>query len=189
MRDKRVLEITTIAVFTAIIFLMANIPWLGYIQIGVVSLTIIHIPVLIGGIFGGKRVSIALGLAFGLSSLMIALIRPALPADYIFQNPLVSVLPRILFGYLLYVIYELFNKYVSNKMLALSLSFVISTIVHTILVLVPFYIFFFDSKTFTGVFEFIFVILASNGIFEALLAGIVGAPIAYRLKVFRDNNY
>ncbi len=188
MRDKRVLEITTIAVFSALIFVMASVPWLGYIQIGVVSLTIIHIPVLIGGIFGGKKVSIALGLAFGLSSLMIALLRPVLPADFIFQNPLVSVLPRILFGYFLFVIYELFTKYVSNKLLALSLSFVISTIVHTVLVLVPFYIFFFDSRTFVGVFEFIFLILATNGILEAVLAGLVGAPIAYRLLKYREAN-
>lgn len=183
MRDKRVLEITTIAIFTALIFVMANVPWLGYIQIGLVSLTIIHIPVLIGGIFGGKRVSIALGLAFGLSSFMIAMIRPVLPADFIFQNPLVSVLPRVLFGYSLYVIYELFTKYIPNKLAAISLSFVVSTIVHTILVLIPFYIFFFDSKTFFGVFDFIFAILVSNGFFEALLAGLVGAPIAYRLQI------
>ncbi len=188
MRNKKVLEITTIATFSALIFVMANVPWLGYIQIGVVSLTIIHIPVLIGGIFGGKKVSIALGLAFGVSSLIIALIRPVLPADYIFQNPLVSVLPRVLFGYFLYLIYEIFTKYISNKLLAISLSFVISTIVHTVLVLIPFYIFFFESKTFTGIFDFIFLILASNGILEAILAGVVGAPIAYRLLKYKEAN-
>ncbi len=187
MRDKRVIEITTIGVFTGLIFVMALVPWLGYIQIGVVSMTILHIPVLIGGVFGGKRVSIALGLAFGVSSMMIAFIRPVVPADFIFQNPLVSVLPRILFGYFLYLSYVFFNKNLTNKYLAISLSFVISTLVHSILVLIPFYIFFFDSRTFVGVFDFIFLILASNGILEAILAGIVGAPIAYRLKIALAN--
>ncbi len=184
MRDKRVLEITTIAVFSALIFVMALVPWLGYIQLGVIALTILHIPVLIGGIYGGKRVSIYLGLAFGLSSMMIAFIRPTGPADLIFQNPLVSVLPRVLFGYCLYVIYEFFTKYLSNKYLAVSFAFVISTIVHTILVLVPFYIFFFDSRTFGGAIDLIIMILSFNGIVEAVLAGLIGAPIALRLQKY-----
>jgi len=187
MRDKRVIEITTIGIFTALIFVMALVPWLGYIQIGVVSMTILHIPVLIGGVFGGKRVSIALGLAFGLSSMMIAFLRPVVPADFIFQNPLVSVLPRILFGYFLYLSYVFFNKNITNKYLATSMSFVISTIVHTGLVLIPFYIFFFDSRTFVGMFDFIFLILATNGILEAVLAGLIGAPIALRLKIALAN--
>ncbi len=183
MRDKRVLEITTISIFTAIIFIMANVPWLGFIELGIVSITIIHIPVLIGGIFGGKRVAISLGLAFGLASLMVAFLRPTLPASFIFQNPLVSVLPRILFGYFLYLIYEMFTKYLSNKLLVITFTFVISTLVHTVLVLVPMYIFFAESSTFTGVFPFIYGIMLTNGIFEALIAGLVGAPIAHRLQI------
>ena len=187
MRDKRVLEITTIAVFSAIILVMANVPWLGFIELGIVSITIIHIPVLIGGVFGGKRVSIALGLTFGLASLMVAYIRPTLPASFIFQNPLVSVLPRVLFGYFLYLIYQFFMKNMSNKFTAITFSFVISTIVHTVLVLIPMYIFFAESATFAGVFPFIYGIMLTNGIFEAIIAGLVGAPIAHRLRISLKN--
>ncbi|MCK5388489.1 MAG: ECF transporter S component [Candidatus Izimaplasma sp.] len=187
MRNKRVLEITTIGIFSAIIFVMALVPEIGYIHAGVITLTLIHIPVLIGGIFGGKRVSISLGLAFGLSSMFIAFTRPVFPADFIFQNPLVSVLPRILFGYSLYMIYLFFDKYITNKLLAVSMAFVISTLVHSILVLVPFYIFAFDSRSLVGAVDLIVMILAYNGIIEALIAGIIGAPIAHRLKIELDN--
>jgi uncharacterized membrane protein len=185
--NNRTREIALTAIFASLIFVMALVPWLGYVQIGVVSLTLIHIPVLIGGIAGGKRVSISLGLAFGLSSLLIALIRPASPADIVFQNPLVSVLPRILFGYFLYVIYVGFNKVIKHKFAATVVSFVVSTLVHTILVLVPFYFFYSEGGNFTGLFQLIWIVMISNAVFEALLAGIVGAPIAHRLQIYTRN--
>ncbi|MFK5883925.1 MAG: ECF transporter S component [Candidatus Izemoplasma sp.] len=187
MRNERVLEITTIGVFSGLIFVMAIVPWLGFIEIGIVSITIIHIPVLIGGIFGGKRVSLALGLAFGLSSLMIAFLRPTLPASFVFQNPLVSVLPRVLFGYFLYIIYKISIKTIPNEFTAMVVAFVTSTLVHTVLVLVPMYIIFVDSDIFSGMFGWIWGIMLTNGFFEAILAGLVGAPIAYRLKVYLKN--
>lgn len=184
MTNMRTKEIALTGVFAALILLMAFVPMLGYIQIGLVSLTIIHIPVLIGGAAGGKRVSIYLGVIFGVSSLLIALIRPALPSDYVFQNPLVSVLPRIMFGYVAYLFYELFSKLIKNNLIATMVSFVLSTVAHTVFVLIAFYIFGIDNPALTGIFGFIWGILISNGFFEALLAGAVGAPIANRLYIY-----
>jgi uncharacterized membrane protein len=184
MTNTRTKEIALTGVFGAMILVMALVPWLGYIQIGLVSLTIIHIPVLIGGAAGGKRVSIYLGLIFGLSSLMIALMRPVLPSDFVFQNPLVSVLPRILFGYIAYLLYDLFNKKMSNNLVATAISFVLATIAHTIMVLIMFWIFGIENAALSGIFGFIWGILLSNGFFEAILAAIVGAPIANRLYVY-----
>ena len=184
MTNKRTKEIALTGVFGAIILVMALVPWLGYIQLGVVALTIIHIPVLIGGAAGGKRVSIYLGLIFGLSSLMIALLRPVLPSDFIFQNPLVSVLPRILFGYVAYLLYELFNKKVGNNLVATMISFILSTIAHTIMVLVMFWIFGVENAALSGIFAWIWGILLSNGFFEAIIAAVIGAPIANRLYIY-----
>ena len=184
MTNSRTKEIALTGVFGAIILVMALVPWLGYIQIGLVSLTIIHIPVLIGGAAGGKRVSIYLGLIFGLSSLMIALLRPVLPSDFVFQNPLVSVLPRLLFGYVAYLLYEFFNKRISNNLVATMTSFVLATLAHTIMVLVMFWIFGRGSAALVGVFGLIWTILLSNGFFEAIIAAIIGAPIANRLYVY-----
>lgn len=184
MTNTRTKEIALTGVFGAIILVMALVPWLGYIQIGLVSLTIIHIPVLIGGAAGGKRVSIYLGLIFGLSSLLIALLRPVLPSDFVFQNPLVSVLPRLLFGYFAYLLYDLFNKMISNNLIATMISFILSTIVHTVLVLIMFWIFGVKNAALVGIFGFIWGILLSNGFFEALAAAIIGAPIANRLHVY-----
>ncbi len=184
MTNKRTKEIALTGVFGAIIIVMALVPMLGYIQIGAVALTIIHIPVLIGGIAGGKRVSIYLGLIFGLSSLFVALTRPALPSDFVFQNPLVSVLPRVLFGWVAYLLYDLFNKKIKSNMAATAISFVLATISHTVMVLVMFWIFGIENAALSGIFGFIWGILLTNGFFEAILAAVVGAPIANRLNVY-----
>jgi uncharacterized membrane protein len=184
MKNERTKEIALTGIFASIILLMAFVPWFGYIQIGVVSLTIIHIPVLIGGAAGGKRVSVYLGTIFGISSLLIALIRPALPSDFVFQNPLVSVLPRIAFGFVAYLLYDYFTKVIKSNIVGTMVAFVLATISHTVFVLIMFYIFGIDNPSLTGVFTFIWAILLSNGFFEAILAALVGGPIANRLYVY-----
>jgi uncharacterized membrane protein len=187
MRDKKVIEITMISVFAALIVVIAAVPMLGFIQIGIISLTIIHIPVLIGGIFGGRKVSIALGLVFGLSSLIVALTRPVSPIDILFQNPLISVLPRVLFGWALYEIYVAFQKLVKNQFAAISISMVLATFTHTILVLVPLYLIGGGAEIFgDALVPFIFGVIGANGVWEMLAALLIGAPIAHRLLVWKQ---
>lgn len=190
MRDKRVYEIAVISIFTALIVVLTVVPNIGYIQIfGIAAITIIHIPVLIGGIFGGRRVAVSLGLVFGLSSLFVALTRPVLPTDFVFQNPLVSVLPRVLFGLALFEIYSFLEKKLKVKYVAISISMVLSTFVHTLLVLIPFYYFGKDILAEVGwvgnMFTLIWGVIAANGVIEMILAGLVGGPIAQRLLDFK----
>ena len=42
--EKRVLDMTLAAIFTAIIIMMAVVPFLGYIPLGFMNATIIHVP-------------------------------------------------------------------------------------------------------------------------------------------------
>ncbi len=191
MKNNKVYEISVISVFTAMIVVMALVPMLGFIQIFAISLTLIHIPVLIGGIFGGRKAAIYLGAVFGIMSLIIAFMRPANPVDMLFQNPLISVLPRVLFGYFLYEIYLLARRWIKNPFVAITTSMVVSTIVHTILVLIPLYLIGEETLVSLGVtasiLPFIWGVLISNGFLEAILAGLVGGPIAQRLLVYKDS--
>lgn len=192
MRNKRVFEMTLTGVFVAMIVVLTVVPNIGYIRMfGIVGITIIHIPVLIGGIFGGRKVALSLGLVFGLSSLFVALTRPEIPTDFVFQNPLVSVLPRILFGLALYEIYRLFVRWIKVKYIAITLSMIVSTFVHTLLVLVPFYLFgkgILAEVGFIGnMFSLILGVVITNGIMEMILAGLIGGPIAERLLHFSES--
>ena len=185
---QRTLELTTLGVFGAIIMLMAFVPQLGFITFGLVALTIIHIPVLIGGYFGGKKVTLGLALIFGIASMSQALIRPVTFVDILFQNPLVSVLPRLLFGVVIVYLSLGLKKWVSNKYLVAMTTFGISTFLHTVFVLSSVYVFspfFTNLNTFasdTPFWPLITSVMAANGVFEILAAIFIAAPIAVRLS-------
>lgn len=80
-----------------IIMLAAPGSPLGFIPLGALKPTTVHVPVLIGAMATGPIGGAILGLAFGLMSLITHLTTPSLftPA---FLNPLISILPRVLFG-------------------------------------------------------------------------------------------
>jgi uncharacterized membrane protein len=172
-------ELTLTSVFIAIIILMATVPMLGFIQIGAVSYTIIHVPVILGiTLLGTRRGGVILGLAFGFASFFVALTRPAGPVDVLFQNPLVSVVPRLLFGMAVYELFNIFKKFVPTLTLNVTITAVISTFLHAVFVLVPLYYFGLELFGGTSVIAFIGAVMASNSIVEMIIAGIV-APLVF----------
>lgn len=99
MKNLKTKDLVGITLFATLIVIMAAIPQLGYIKLPILALdiTLLFIPVLIGTTIYGKNGAIILGLAFGLSSLAVAIFRPVTPFDLLFRNPFVSVLPRVIF--------------------------------------------------------------------------------------------
>ena len=67
-KSNKVHRITLTAILAAIIILMAFTP-IGYLRIGVVSITFLTIPVVVGGIVLGPLYGGFLGAVFGLTSL------------------------------------------------------------------------------------------------------------------------
>lgn len=136
MRDPKIKQMAYDAMFLAIIILMTFVPYLGYIQIGPISFTLVHIPVLIGSaLFGWKR-GLLYGLFFGLGSLIKATTLPG-TIDFLFVNPLVSVLPRLIFGLASGGLFSLLRHFqkLLNKGIILLISSLLLTILHTFLVL------------------------------------------------------
>ncbi len=75
-------------------------PFLGYIPIGTVSVTTMHIPIIIAAILAGPQVALFVGFIFGVSSFIRA-------TPGFFSDPLVSILPRIFIGLTAYYGYKL----------------------------------------------------------------------------------
>ena len=197
MRDKRVLEITTAGVFGAIILFLSLVPapwgltW-GFFRVtGGVEITIIHIPVIIGGIFGGKRVAIMLGFIFGLGSLLAALIYGGVFSVF-FLNPLVSILPRMLFWYFIYLFYLQLNRIIKIPIVSMALSFGLSTLAHSLMVLTMLYIFSFNSEAYgtafgdANIITFFGIILGLNAVLEITIAILIGTPIGMRIKEYKE---
>lgn len=108
MKKNNIYDLVLTSVFAAIILVMSFIPFLGFITIGPVSMTIIHIPVLIGVFLLPKKYSWMLGLFFGLGSFIRSFANTGV-LDPAFQNPLVSVLPRVLFAVVAAWLFEFFR--------------------------------------------------------------------------------
>ena len=139
---KTLLNISVSALFLALIIAFSYIPNLGYITIGPISFTTIHIIVLIGAMIFGKRKGALFGLFFGVFSLLVSLSYPS-TINYLFVNPFVSVLPRVLFGFISGYVFDFFRKRLDKKLFLTICAPIagILTIFHTFLTLVCLYIF------------------------------------------------
>ncbi len=122
------------AMIMAIIGLMAAVPFLGFIQILPIAITLVHIPVIIGTILFGWKAGILFGLTFGVSSMLVAITRGA-ATDVLFINPLVSVLPRVLFGALIFPLYSFLSKLIKSDSASIGVTAFISSFIHSILVI------------------------------------------------------
>lgn len=101
-------KLTIIGVLGAISAVLGMTP-LGFIPVGPTNATIMHIPVIIGAIIEGPLVGAMVGLIFGIFSIIRAITAPTV-VSFVFLNPLVSILPRVLIGITAYYSYVLFKR-------------------------------------------------------------------------------
>lgn len=133
--NSKIYELVLTGLFIAIIVVLANTP-LGYIPLGVINATTIHIPVIIGAIFLGPKKGGLLGGVFGLTSFIKSTMAPGVSA-FVF-SPIVAVstlapegalatiavvlksafivfVPRILIGVVAYYVFVAVKKVVTSE--------------------------------------------------------------------------
>lgn len=103
------------------------IPWFSG-----ASLTVMHIPVIIGAILEGPVVGAAIGLIFGLFSMLQAAIAPTGPTDVWFTNPLLAVVPRLFIGPVAYYVWKVLSRW---PVPALIVAGIVGSLINTVLVL------------------------------------------------------
>jgi uncharacterized membrane protein len=143
--NKHVKTIVVIGALSALIIVLGLtnlgfIPWFSG-----ASITILHIPVIIAAVLEGLVPGCIVGAVFGIFSMIRAITSPTGPIDVFFKNPLVSVLPRILFAVAAYFIFIGFFKLLgqkrkSNRVIAAGLAAFLSTLAHTVFVISALYI-------------------------------------------------
>lgn len=172
-------------VIMAIIIIMSAVPFLGFIQVPPISITIVHIPVIIGTILFGWKAGILFGLTFGLSSLIVAMTRGA-ATDLLFINPLISVVPRVIFGALIFPVYRLFEKIQSSEALSIGLTGFVSSIIHSVLVLTAIYLLL-SNQAGSGVDGSVLqavvaAVLSVNITLEAALSTLIAIPLVKAVR-------
>lgn len=190
--SAKTMSIVQIALFAAIIVIMAFTPFLGFIPLGFTRATIIHIPVIIGSILFGPVQGAVLGFVFGLTSFVNATMNPTVTSFVFtpfysvgdihggFGSLIICFVPRILTGVVPYYVYRLFDKigknYSKKQTLALGMAGLTGSLTNTLLVMNFIYVLFGESyaavqnvsvKSLYGV---ILSVILVNGIPEAIVA-------------------
>ncbi|MFD3158124.1 ECF transporter S component [Haloimpatiens sp. FM7330] len=195
-------QITIIGMLSAISIVL-GVTGLGYIPIPPVHTTIMHVPVIIGSLLEGPVVGAFLGLIFGLTSMFQAIKTPT-PVSFIFLNPLVAIVPRILIGITPYYTYKVLSKlpFKINKSKSSKgkhtvldymdsiLSIAVGSFTNTIGVLGMMYILYFDAfiKAFgytRAVGNGIFIGYLLNGFVSAGAAIVIGLPVVKAVKYLK----
>lgn len=191
MRNKEIRDLVFAAILMALTILFSLL-YLFQVS-SFAAFTVAHIPVLVGAILLGKKYGALLGAVFGLTSMVFAIFTLGLNAP--FTNPLLSVLPRVVFGFIIFYVYKFFEKLVKNRPLAVGLTMGVSTFLHSFMVIPLLYLFvkwgfFFNANEFflilenegitlynSAILPFFIAIFVANSIIEIFVAVLVGTPI------------
>ncbi|GEM01981.1 Uncharacterized membrane protein [Halolactibacillus halophilus] len=204
-------QFTLTAIFLSIILLFAFTP-IGFIHLGVIKATLIHIPVIIGSIILGPKIGAFLGLAFGTTSVINNTLAPTLlsfafsPAIPVlgtdrgsFMALVVAILPRVIIGILPYFFVKGFNKLITLKKIkektSLFLTGLVTTIIHTFLVMGAIAVVFYDAyaqaidvSSVSGVIVAVFTVFLSNGIGESIVAAFIVMTVVPPLLKISDQS-
>jgi uncharacterized membrane protein len=198
-------KMVTTAMFMAIIIAMAFVPYMGYIPLGVMNATIIHVPVIIGAIFLGPAAGAFLGGVFGLTSMINNTFNPNL-TSFVFSpfyslgdihgniySLIICFVPRILIGIVAYYVYAGMSRLFHNRksVVALAAAGIAGSLTNTLLVMNGIYFLF--GSTYAAVkgialealYGVILGIIGTQGIPEAIVAAVLTVAIGRVLVYLR----
>lgn len=201
-RNGSVHDMVLLASFTAIIFLLAFSP-LGYIHLPLIKATIVHVPVIMGSLLLGPKKGAILGFFFGLTSLIMNTMSPSLlsfafspliPLPGMNQGSILALavcfIPRILVGIVPWMSAAFFKRFFHGKLnqpLQLTISGILGSMTNTVFVLG------FIDRMFRNeyaavkglsasqVLYAILGVVTTNGLIEALIAGVLTAAVCLPL--------
>lgn len=174
-------KLTLTGALSALVIVL-GITKLGFITLGAaISITILHIPVILICMLAGLPEGLFVGLVFGSLSLIQAAMSPTGALDPFFVNPLISVLPRMLIAVIAWGLWKALNLIPHMpKTVAAGITGFITTVCHTLLVLGSLYVFkAADVKAVLGGMGYFALVGACgfNVLLEALAATIICAAV------------
>lgn len=192
---QKLVKHVIIALFAAIIIIQNFIPFLGYIPLGPLNLTIIHITVIVIALSMGPLYGGIVGGIWGVITWIRAFVWPTSPlATIVFVNPLIAILPRILIGIVAGGSFSWLKKRLAKQSSAMVLAAILGSLTNTLLVLGQIYLFYRGKSqamyalNVNELLPYLLGVIATNGLPEAILAGLVSPLIAGPLRKRLKNN-
>lgn len=187
----KIFNLAAISMLAAIIVVL-QVTGLGFIMSPPISMTTLHIPVIVGGIILGPVSGGILGGVMGTLAIINSTIRGVSPADLAFSpfhsgHPVGSIVMslgvRILIGVVAGLVFRALKKATVNDSISVILSAFLATLTNTIGVMTCLWLIFTDlSVTFKIVIETIFAV---NFLLEATAAILFAIAFAKALPALR----
>lgn len=174
------------------ISIFLGISGLGLIRLPIFSLTIMHIPVIIGALLEGPVVGIAVGLIFGLFSMYQNITAPGL-TSFIFWNPIVALIPRMLIGIVAYYSFKLLTSKIKSTGVCAGIASILATLTNTIGVLGLTYILYLDKYAQAreisreAVAGTLLTVGLTNGLPESIVSALITIPIVVTILKIKRN--
>lgn len=198
LQHTKIKRLVLYSLFFAILLIQEFVPFLGNIPIGPFSLTIIGITVYTASLMMGSLGGAIVGGFWGLITFIRAFTFPSSPiAPLIFTNPLISILPKIIMGWLCpWLFLKLrvhFKTYAS-----MVVSIILTEIIADALTLGQIYFFYATPKVeaafgvnFNNSFaKVIGTVVVTNAIPETILAAVIVPMIVTQLfRKFKNQFY
>ena len=177
------------AILSAIIILMAFTP-LGYLKLGAISITFLALPVIIGAILLGPLCGAVLGGVFGLTSFAQCFGMDVFGTTLLGINPfftfIMTMVPRILMGLFVGLIYRALSKIDKTKTWSFVVASLSGAVINTVLFVGALLLFFGTSEYLRGFGEnipaILSVLITINALIEAAVCMVAGTAITKALS-------
>lgn len=189
-QSKKTLQMVQLAVLTAIIILMAFTP-LGYLKIGVVSITFLMIPVVIGAILLGPAAGAILGGVFGATSFIQCFGMDPFGTALMSINPfftfILCFIPRILMGFLVALIFKAAMK-LEKRFIPYIVASASGALLNTILFVGALLLLFGNNESVREMFGgsawvIITTLITANAVIEVVVSLVIGTAVTKALIV------
>lgn len=189
-RKEKILWMAQLAVLVAVTLLMGFTP-LGYLKTGTISITFLMIPVAIGAILLGPAAGAILGALFGATSFAQCFGLDPFGTALLSINPyytfILCMVPRILMGLLVGLIFKGLMKFAEKKILPYMVASTSAAVLNTVLFLGALILFFGNDPFVLGIFGsvkgILLLILSTNALLELIISLVVGSAIVKSLAV------
>ncbi len=197
MRNKKTTNMVIFSMLLAIEVVMSFTP-LGFLRIGLLSVTMLHIPVIICAMALGKKYGAALGFVMGFCSFYNATFSPTITSfcftpffsmggvEGNWTSLLIAFIPRIALGYGAGAIYERLKS--KNGRTAAALSGLSGALINTIGVLGGIWLFFkepYEAVLGNTIVALLMTTVGVNSIAEAVV-GVIAAMAVHTVLKHRN---
>lgn len=185
--NNKTKKLVLAAMLEAILILMAFTP-IGYLKVGIIEITFLTIPVIIGAVTLGPAVGALLGGTFGLTSFIQTFGMSVFGAELLAINPVYTFIlcffPRLIMGFLCGVIFNAMKKASRSNRIPAFVASLAGPVLNTVLFTSTLMLLFGSSEYLlnmragASIISFMVAFVGVNGLVEAIVCCIVGTAVS-----------